>query len=125
MSNINDPARWENILIKAGLGVNRGINKKILCDGTSNDLVILEELQLNETEGQLEDGGRRVVPGGRSPNSKYEGKEPEIREPAVHSTFDSKYVTETYCNHTLKDEVTFCYECQRLVLGDGKAPIPV
>lgn len=65
-----DPAYWERILVKAGLGMNRGLNAKTDCVGTSNDIVALDEQQARNQEGQPEyNHSKRVTPKGCHPDA--------------------------------------------------------
>jgi hypothetical protein len=59
---------WEKILIKHGLGMDKGLCRQECFVGTSNNIVEIEEKSHNE--GQPEDNcSRRVGPKGHSPDS--------------------------------------------------------
>ena len=60
---------WESLLIRKGLGMNRGLVHEIIYAGNSNDLAVIEEQQLKDVEGQLENGGHRVTPKGKGPDA--------------------------------------------------------
>ena len=64
-----DPDYWESILIRKGLGMNRGLVYEITYEGNSNDLALIDEQQLKNKEGQVPDGGHRVTPKGKGPDA--------------------------------------------------------
>jgi len=62
---------WEAALVKANLGMNRGIARQVSYVGSTQNLVGIEEEELSMYDGQpirnlqgfrIRPGGRRIVP---------------------------------------------------------------